>query len=386
LYYSSLFINILGDLKTNDFNDIVDIWQKKSKDISFFEKALFLKPMFFKRVADSFILLEKYIKERWVFLSNYEIYYLSMKRNIFNNLKSVTAEIIKLKEDMLKELTENIKGYYILAGNKNFNEKGYKIFISNIYLSIINNYFEINIRKKTKKINTKLLAHIEAFLNKDTLSNSINKLENILKNSNYFSFYTKEYIYINNLINFKNGKYVKVINDIEEIFENNITLDSILYDKYIFMFLDSCIENNLYIKADEFIVKYKSKCTNQLKLFQFKLKIKDIINQKLDLNDQDKIMFKNLKNSYHLDFNWEKIARKIYLLKKGVIHINILKQNKLKGIIKGLIQIIINNKIKKEIFLKNINQKIIYKMPDNEFSHWDNWNIIIKFIGEKKKI
>ena len=381
-YYSSLFLSILSVLKKKDINTIIDIWQKNCKDISFFEKALFLKPIFFKKIADSFILLEKYMKERWVFLSNHEIYYLSVKHDEFYNLKFLSKETIKLKEAFLQQLSDNIKGYYVLANNKNFKEAFFNKLLSDVYLSIIDDYLKITDKNKTVIINIELLEYMEIFLNNKNMAKNINKLEGILKKNSFFNSKTKQKTYINNLINFKKGNFVKVINNIEEILKKNINLDAVLFNKYIFMLLDSCIANNLYLKAEELIQKYENKCTNKLRLFQIKLKINDILHNKSELNDQEKLLLKRMNSSCHFEFNWKNISRKIYLQKQGIIFVKVLKQKNLKGNKKGLIQILVNNKVKKEVYINDVNETIIYKMPDNEFLLWDSWDIEIKFLDK----
>ena len=381
-YYSSLFLSILSVLKKNDFNAIIDIWQKNSKDISFFEKALFLKPIFFKRIADSFILLEKYMKERWVFLSNHEIYYLSVKYDEFYNLKFLSKETIEQKEHFLLQLTDNIKGYYVLANNKTFKETVFNKLLSDIYLSIIDNYLKTTDENKTDITNIELLEYIEMFFNNKNIAKSIIKLEGVLKKNSFFNSKTKQKTYIINLINFKKGKFVKVINNIEEILKENIDLDAVLFNKYIFILLDSCISNNLYLKAEELIQKYEIKCINKLRLFQIKLKINNILHNNSELNDHEKKLLKRMNNSYHFEFNWKNISRKIYLQKQGIIFVKVLKQKKIKNKKKGLIQILVNNKVKKEVYIKDINETIIYKMPDNEFLLWDSWDIEIKFLDK----
>ncbi len=384
LYCSSLFINMLNVLNEKDFNNITSVWQKFSKDITFFEKALFLKPVFFKRVAEKLINLEKYLKERWIFLSNYEIYYLSKVQNEFYELSNSSLKTLNQREQFLKDIIMNIRGYYVLSGNKNFNKVKYLKLISDVYLSIINNYIKKTENEKNNNLNMNLIKNIKEFVIHTKFQGNVTNLENMLEQNNFFDTNNLYTIYIKNLIHFNNKQFTKIITNIEDILNKNNKIAENLYEKLFYLLIDSCIADNLYIKAENFIEKFTPKLGNKYRLFQQKLRVGKVLNRQAELNETERTILSEINQSYYFNFNGQNMDRTIYLQDKRIIFIDIAK---LKDIIKprkGLLQIFINNKIKKEIYLKNIKGVIIYKMLSNEFQPWDVWNVKLRLIGKKE--
>jgi len=384
LYCSSLFINILNVLSEKDFYKIVDVWQEHSKNISFFEKALFLKPVFFKRVAEQLINLEKYLKERWVFLSNYEIYYLSKTQKEFYGLSYSYSRRLNQNEQYLKDIIKNIRGYYVLSDNKSFNEVKYLKLLSDIYLGIINNYIEKVEMEKNNNLYINLIKYIEEFIIHTKFQGNITKLENVLEQNSFFDTNNLYTVYTKNLIHFNNKQFSKVIIKIEDILnKKNIKIKADLFEKLFYLLIDSCLAENLYIKAENFIEKFSPKLENKHRLFQQKLRVGKVLNRQTELNEIERSLLNEINQSYYFNFKGKNIDRTIYLQDKGIIFIDITK---LKDIIKprkGLLQIFINNKIKKEMYLKTFKGVINYKMLANEFQAWGVWSVKLRLIEKR---
>ncbi len=384
-FCSSVFMNILKTLEEKELDSILDIWQKRSMEISFFEKALFNRPVFFKKIADRLIHFKKYLKERWVFLSNHEIYYLLEKRKLFYNSLSELSKSIQQQQNFLQDIIANIKGYYKLSKNNNFNETVYLKFLSEIYLTIIDSYVSKIDAKNSDEVSFKLIETIEEYLKYRKFPNNITNLMQVFEKYDLFRYKGQKILYIKNLISFESREFSKVINKINQFFQSNDKIDINLNEKFIFLLIDSCISNNLFFKAEAIINKYESIINNKDKLLQRIYIINSSLNRDLKVTVPDNTDLDKLKRHGYIEFKGDSIEKKIYLTGKKRVFIKISDEAKHKNKDQKLLQIFINNRIIDEIYIDDINNFIDYQMPKSKSGKLDCWKVKLR-LADKRRI
>ncbi|MCU0290067.1 MAG: hypothetical protein MUF15_27240 [Acidobacteria bacterium] len=364
----------VSQLGPGDLTSIVDIWQLYCRDIDFLKGPLRSNPQYYINIARELGRLEIDMEMRQEFLANYEAYHLNLLQTMYQKYNRESPDLLT----QLKYLAEfsAIAGYYRLTRSTDFNENSYHAFKKKLYLDILQIMFE-NKTSPTGSQERKDIEHfIFAYLSQPLSRVELDDFSQFLKKQNYFAAQDINTFYIKQLLQFKSGRYINVIEETELFRQSFVMVYRENLDKYIDILLllaDALYESNLAARALTTLEQMEKIAPGAPAVYWRIMKIESMIGP-----DNNKRVEKKIPNERRLKYYQEVKASRfieptasennliVYLVDDNKIVVN-LKEKIKTAILSG------------HIFQVFIDGKIYYEGYTGQIKDKDN--IVVSFTG-----
>ncbi len=215
-FVADLLDEVMPSLTWPEFSPLVESWSLYVQDTRLLMEMLKRKPEFFGLAADKLVAAAIPMEQRRQLLAMHEVNALDLLERRYNEL-SLQGEIdLENARSMLNQL-RRFKGYYRLQLDSGFNSEKKAKLQRFLLLRVISGLLTEAKAQADPQTAPWLREYIQIYITDHSELNSLDELQKLLEEKNYFKGNDFPSLYLKTLITYKKGSYGDIINDIEAL-------------------------------------------------------------------------------------------------------------------------------------------------------------------------
>ena len=361
--------NLLADampaLSWSEFSPLVEMWSLYVQDAPLLMELLRRKPEFFGPAADQLVIAAIPIGQRRELLALHEVYTLDAAERRYNELALQGQIGLDDARSLLNQLLR-LKGYYRLQPASGFAPEKLAKLQRAMLLEVITGLLTVPKAQADPKSVLQIREYIQAYIANHSELNSLDELQQLLEEKNYFKNNDFPSLYLKTLIAYKKGGYGDIIKEIEALRQtiSFVKKEQLAdYTNILLLLVDSYYRSKLLTAAESVAGElYQSQPDNPDVLFRILL-IRNILGAE---GAADKVLDAKLEavqNSRFITADKTNGTYDIFLFNQPWIEITLdpalLAQLKPKQ----LLQVFVEGKIAFENYIDGLPQKIAIGPP-----------------------
>lgn len=215
-FAAGLLANVMPALSWAEFSPLLEMWSFYVQDAPLLMELLQRKPEFFGPAADQLVAAAIPLDQRWELLNLHEIYSLDALERRYNEL-SLQGQIGLDDARSLLNQSRQLKGYYLLLPQSKFSLEKLAKLQRALLLQVISGLLTAARAQADPRSAPQLREYIQAYIADHSELNSLDELQKLLEEKNYFRSNDFSSLYLKTLITYKKGSYGDIITEIEAL-------------------------------------------------------------------------------------------------------------------------------------------------------------------------
>jgi hypothetical protein len=364
-FAKNLLANAMPTLSWSEFSPLVEMWSLYVQDAPLLMELLLRKPEFFGPAADQLVAAAISMDQRRELLALYEVHTLDAQERRYNEL-ILQGEIgLDNARSLLGQLHQ-LKGYYRLQPDSGFAPEKLAKLQRTLLLQVISALLTDPKAQTDPKSVLQLREYIQAYIADYSKLNSLDELQKLLEEHNYFKNNDFPSLYLKTMIAYKKGNYGDIINEIETLRQTISFVkkeQATDYTNILLLLIDSYYSSKLLTSAEAIARElYQNQPDNMDVLYRV-LRIQSILGDEglpdKDLNDRLAIV----RDSRILKAARSRESFDVYLFNQPEIEIVLDPTLRAQLKFGQLLQVFIEGKIAYESYADALPEKIIIGPP-----------------------
>lgn len=364
-FASDLLAAIMPTLSWREFSPLVEMWALYVQDAPLLMELLQRKPEFFGPAADQLVTAAIPMEQRRELLAQHEVHTMDTAERRYNEL-SLQGEIgLDDARSLLGQLRQ-LKGYYRLKPGSGFVPEKLAKLQHALLLEVISGLLTDAKTKTDPKTMTWVREYIQIYIVDHSELSSLDELQKLLEDKNYFKNNDFPSLYLKTLIAYKKGSYSDIITEIEALRQtiSFVKIEQLAdYTNILLLLVDSYYSSKL-LTAAESVAKelYESQPDNPDILYRV-LRIQNILGVE---GAPDKVLDAKLETVRYSRFiNADKANGKydVFLFNQPWIEIVMDPALRAQFKPKQLVQVFVDGKIAFESYVDGLPEKITIGPP-----------------------
>ncbi|MDD8013847.1 MAG: hypothetical protein PHX05_10240, partial [Acidobacteriota bacterium] len=278
-FASRLLANAMPRLSWAEFSPLLEMWSLYVQDTPLLMELLQKKPVFFAPAANQLVASGIPLAERRELLNLHEIYALDVLERRLNELGLQGAMTRDEAKALLKQSLQ-IRGYYRLQSGSKFDAEKLARIRRLLRLEVISGFLRDPQLRTAAGAMRQLRENIQAYIAGHSELGSLDELQKLLEENDYFKDNDFSSLYLKTLIAYKKGNYGDVISQIEAL-RSTISFvkkeQAADYTAILLLLIDSYYESKLLTAAESVARElYENQPDNSDILFRI-LRIRNIL-------------------------------------------------------------------------------------------------------------
>ncbi len=364
-FASSLLANAMPGISWEEFSPLLEMWSLYVQDAPLLMELLSKKPEFFASAANQLVVSGIPLAERRELLNLHEIYALDVLERRLNEL-GLQGTMTQDEARSLLDQSRQIRGYYRLQSGSKFDAEKLARIRRLLLLEVISGSLHDPQVRNAPGSMLQLRDNILAYIADHSELGSLDDLQKLLAENDYFRDNDFSSLYLKTLIAYKKGNYGDVISEIEAL-RSTISYvkkeQSADYTAVLLLLVDSYYENKLLTAAEAVAGElYKEQPDNPEILWRV-LRVQKILGSE---GTPDKVLNEKLaviENSRFVTVAKLNITFDVYMFNQPWIEITLdpVLVAQLKP--KQLVQVFVDGRIAFESYVDGLSEKIVIGPP-----------------------
>jgi hypothetical protein len=367
-FTSSLLKGVMPFVAWNEFSPLLENWSLYVQDTALLMDLLMRKPDFFGPAANQLVAAGLPLPLRHEFLALYEVHTLDVVERRYNEL-NLKGEIgLDSVRSLLNRLLR-LKGYYRLHRESHFNTEKFARLQRFLLLEVISGLLTAPGGFDAVNEDPQLRELIRIYISEHPELTSLDELQKLLDERNYFAGNDFSTLYLKTLINYRKGGYSEIIADIEALRKgiSFVKKEQVAdYTGILLLLVDSYFSSKLMTMAESVVGELVENQPDDPNILWRVLRVRKILGDEGAPDRELSARLAKVENSRFLTVSRLKGIHDVFLFNQPEIEI-VFDPALRAGFKTGkLLQVFVDGKIAFEAYADAVPEKIVIGKPFTE--------------------